>query len=159
MIELTEGIAGDRLNLYGRNFPAGRNANVTVTIAGTPATVQTVGTNVITVTGTSGRDHGDVRISILGGPQNLGAGRHDDPARCGAHPTSVDMADRANSSPSPPPSSATPTRPSSGRSTTSSAATARFCVDHACRPYTAPAIGTGQQFPFVIGACSAAFSA
>ncbi|MBK8101307.1 MAG: IPT/TIG domain-containing protein [Planctomycetes bacterium] len=90
MIEPTEAIAGDRLNVYGRNFPAGRNANVTVTIAGTPATVQTVGTNVITVTVPAGATTGDVRISILGGPQNLLVGTMTQ-LGVALTPTSVDM--------------------------------------------------------------------
>src|SRR5262245_19853142 len=42
-------LAGDRVNIYGQNFPAGNNAAVLVGFNGVQATVISVSTRVITV--------------------------------------------------------------------------------------------------------------
>lgn len=64
-------VVGDTLNVYGRNFPAGQNGSVSVTLGGAAAIVLNVATRVITVEVPAGVTGGLVHVTIGGGPPML----------------------------------------------------------------------------------------
>ena len=67
-IEPRRPVAGEKVNLFGRNFPIGQNSAVTVSFNGTPGVVQSVAERVITVVVPANVTSGPVTLRVQGGP-------------------------------------------------------------------------------------------
>ena len=67
-IQPRRAVSGDRVNIFGRNFPAGDTNAVSVSFDSIPATVLSVSGRVITVDMPAGATRGVVEVSLNGGP-------------------------------------------------------------------------------------------
>jgi hypothetical protein len=65
-IEPARAVAGERINIFGRNFPAGQNSAVAVSFSGSPATIVSVGERVIAAVVPANVTSGAVTLSISG---------------------------------------------------------------------------------------------
>lgn len=66
-LDPSQAVSGERVNIYGRNFPAGQSNAVVVSFNGVAASVVSVGERVVTVIVPAGMTSGAVTMSVSGG--------------------------------------------------------------------------------------------